>query len=377
MSNIQAIEAIVARVPLEQPTHISTRVLGHRDYLLVRITDAAGNTGWGYTYAGTNGGTVLREIVDAVFTPLLLGRDSEGIADLWAEMYQEALLIGRRGAVIRALSAVDIGLWDLKAWRYKAPLATLLGGTLEPVVAYASGGYYKPNEGVWADAVGREIELNISKGFTDHKIKVGGLPIQEDALRVAAAVKTMDGHGRLALDANNAYRNSIEALEALRAFEAATDGYGLWWFEEPLSPEDVAGHADLRRRADTAIATGEIHQTRWDFTSMYQSQAADYIQADVGVLGGITEWIRVAHTAESFNVGIAPHWHANLHAVLSAATPGCFTVEHFLLEKDIYNFERLVTVETRQAYEDGKLLFLNQPGMGFDFDLDAIERFRV
>ncbi|MGB3481779.1 MAG: mandelate racemase/muconate lactonizing enzyme family protein [Mycobacterium sp.] len=377
MAAIKTVEAIVTQVPIEKPTRISTRVLGHRDYLIVRVTDTDGVVGQGYTYSGTNGGTVLREIVDAVFTPVLLGQDAEAVTQAWEQLYQECLLIGRRGAAIRALSAVDIALWDLKSRKYGAPLAVLLGGSLDPVSAYASGGYYRPDDGDWADAVSREIETNISAGFTDHKIKVGGLTVAEDAARVAAAMGVMNGTGRLALDANNAYRSVAEARDALRAFEDATAGHGLWWFEEPFSPDNVAAHAELRLSSETAIATGEIHQTRWDFIDMFKRRAVDVVQADVGVLGGVTEWLRVAHTAESYDVGIAPHWHANLHAVLSAATPGCFTVEHFLLEKDIYNFERLVTPETRQGFSDGALTFMDIPGLGFEFDDAAIQRFRI
>ena len=377
MARITRIETVVAQVPVAKPTRMATRVLGHREYLVVRIYDVDGVVGYGYTYAGTNGGSVLREVVNSVFAPVLIGAEADGVYALWEELYQESLLIGRRGAVLRALSAVDIGLWDLKARARSLPLPVLLGGDLSPVAAYASGGYYRPDDGVWADAVKREIEMNLEAGFVDHKIKVGGLSVSEDAARVAAAAQAIAGTGRLALDANNAYRSVPEAKAALRAFEDAAGDGGLWWFEEPLSVEDTVGHAELRAQSDTAIATGEIHQTRWDFAELFDRQAVDIIQADAGVIGGISEWIRVAHAAESSNVGIAPHWHANVHAVLSAATPGCFTVEHFLLEKDIYNFEQLVTPETRQQYQEGTLLLRDTPGIGFEFDEVALERFAV
>ena len=133
------------------------------------------------------------------------------------------------------------------------------------------------------------------------------------------------------------------ALRALREFEQAAGGDGLWWFEEPLSPEDVAGHAELAALAETPIATGEIHQTRWDFARLIESRAADILQPDVGVVGGVGEFLRIAHAAESFNLPIAPHWHANLHAQLAPALPGMLTIEYFALEDDVYNFEALLT----------------------------------
>ena len=145
--------------------------------------------------------------------------------------------------------------------------------------------------------------------------------------------------GRLALDANNAWRWPFDAIRFARAVEDCD----IWWLEEPLSPDDIAGHAEIARTLEIPVATGEIHATRWDFRDLIAQQAADILQPDAGVLGGITEWMKVAHTAASFNLPVAPHWHANVHAHLVAATHNSITVEYFALERDIYNFERLVT----------------------------------
>src|SRR5699024_3297068 len=124
-------------------------------------------------------------------------------------------------------------------------------------------------------AVSQEIELNISRGFKDHKIKVGGLSVAEDAKRVAAAAEVINGSGRLALDANNAYSTVPEALHAITEFQKAADDNPLWWFEEPLSPDNIHGHAELRKKTPVAIATGEIHQTRWDFADLLKAEAVD------------------------------------------------------------------------------------------------------
>lgn len=373
---IERLEARWVTIPVGKPTRMSTRVLDRRDYLLVEI-EAGGAVGVGYAYAGTRGGSLLQCAVRDLFSDVLLGASENDIAAHWERLYQQSLLVGRRGAVLRALSAVDIALWDLQAVRRGVPLAVLLGGDVRPVPAYASGGYYRPDEGPWAEAVAREIEFNRSLGFADHKIKVGGLSVAEDAERVAAAIAAMDGRGRLALDVNNAYHSPSEALAASRAFERAAGDAGLWWIEEPLSPDEIAGHAELARALETPVATGEIHQTRWEFRELITAGAADVLQPDVGVLGGITEWMRVAHTAQTFGLPVAPHWHANVHAHLAAATPNCTVVEHFALEKDIYNFERLLTPESRLAVQDGNVLLTGQPGLGITLDRDAVDRYTV
>lgn len=375
---ITSLRARAVRIPVEKPTRIATRVLNKRDYVLVWVgREDASAVGVGYAYAGTNGGAVLEHVITEMLAPVLVGHDAADIVGAWERMYQETLLLGRRGAVLRAMSAVDIALWDLAGKRANLPLAVLLGGRTGAVPAYASGGYYRPEEGSWTEAVTAEIELNRSLGFRDHKIKVGGLPVTEDAARVAAAVGVIEGTGRLALDANNAYRTPAEALQALGAFERAAGDVGLWWFEEPLAADNIAGHAWLRRSADSPIATGEIAQSRWEFRDLLQQGAADILQPDAGVLGGVTEYMRVVRAAEVFAVPVAPHWHANLHAHLAAASVNCAAVEHFVLEKDIYNFERLVTPETRMAASDGTVIITEQPGLGLEFDDAAVEQFAV
>jgi len=369
--------AQAASVPVAKATRMSTRVLDRRDYLLVHVEADDGQAGLGYAYVGTAGGAAAVRAVEDLLAPMLSKADENDIAALWEQMYQETLLTGRRGIVVRALAAVDVALWDLAAKRRGVPLGVLLGGTRKPLPAYASGGYYRPDEGPWVDAVRREIEGNRADGFTDHKIKVGGLPVLEDAERVAAAVDAVGPDGRLALDCNNAYPTAAEARRAIRAFEGAAGRQGLWWVEEPLSPEDIDGHARLVDSVDTPIATGEVHQTRYEFRQLLERRAADILQPDAGVLGGVTEWMRVAHAAETFSVPVAPHWHANLHVHLAAATPGCLTIEFFALEKDIFNFERLVREDTRLASEDGHVVVPDRPGLGIELDQDALAQFAV
>lgn len=366
---ITSVKAQAVYIPLKKPTRISTRILNKRDFVIVTVTcDESDVKGIGYSYLGTAGGRVAAAAVEDLLAPVLIGANTDDILGLWEKMHQETLLTGRRGVVVRAMSAVDMALWDLAAKRRDMPIAVMLGGSTRPVPAYASGGYYRPDDGSWTDAVSAEIRFNVANGFTDHKIKVGGLSISQDADRVRAAIDAMDGRGRLALDANNAYRDHIHALEAARAFERAAGDHGLWWFEEPLSPEDYEGHRRLAEKLETCIATGEIHQTRYEFRRLLEERSADLLQPDVCVLGGISEWLRVVKTAESFGVKVAPHWHANAHAPLAAAAPNCIAVEHFILEKDIYNFEAIVTPESRLKTGHNSVIVNEMSGLGTELD---------
>jgi L-alanine-DL-glutamate epimerase-like enolase superfamily enzyme len=369
--NITNIRTVAVRVPIERPTAISTRQLTGRDYILVWIDTDAGHTGIGYTYAGTVGGRAVYDLVQEVLRPLLLGQDARLIERHWAAMYQELLLTGRRGAALRAISAVDIALWDFLGKLAGLPLYRLLGGWADQVPAYASGGYYRAGDPL--DNVLEEMMSYKELGFTDFKMKVGGASFEVDVARVRTAREAIGAQGRLALDANNAWRWPYEAIRFARAVEA----YDIWWLEEPLSPEDIAGHAEIARTLEMPVATGEIHATRWDFRDLIEQRAADILQPDAGVLGGVSEWLKIAHTAASFNLPVAPHWHANLHVHLAAAVHNCITVEFFVLEQDIYNFERLLTPETRLRPQNGQLALPTAPGLGFELDAEAIARWQV
>jgi L-alanine-DL-glutamate epimerase-like enolase superfamily enzyme len=347
-----------------------------REYLLVEVTGEDGATGIGYAYIGTRGAAAAAALTAELLAPVALAAADDSPVALWPALYQETLLAGRRGIVLRAMSALDIALWDLRARRAGLPLAALLGGDAAAAVpAYASGGYYRPAEGDPAEYVRREIAGNREAGFADHKIKVGGLTVAEDARRVRAAREVIGDSGRLAVDANNAYRSVHEAADALRAFEDASGG--LWWFEEPLGPDLVDGHHRLAERASTPIATGEIHQTRWEYRQLIGGEGVAVLQPDAGVLGGVTEWLRVAQAASVADLPVAPHWHANLHAQLAGAVDNCLVVEHFDLEKDIYNFEELLVPETRLAVADGAVRLSGRPGLGIELDPAKVERYRV
>ncbi|HEV2123426.1 MAG TPA: mandelate racemase/muconate lactonizing enzyme family protein [Chloroflexota bacterium] len=369
MSTIKDVRAIALSVPLAKPTRISTRLVLAREFVLVRIEADSGQIGVGYTYAGTVGGKIVRDAVTDLLKPHLVGQASSLIDRHWAAMYQDTLLVGRRGGVLRAISAVDLALWDLHGKDAGLPLFRLLGGLHDTVPVYASGGYYRDEDPLAAirDEMSRYRDL----GFRDFKMKVGGTTLELDTERVRAARETIGPHGRLALDANNAYRTVPDALRAARAFAP----YHPWWFEEPLSADNNAGHAELARKIDTPVATGEIHQTRWEFRDLLERKAASILQPDAGVLGGITEWLKVARAAEVFDVPVAPHWHADVHVHLAAAAGNCLTVEYFRLEEDIYNFERILT--KRLQPQDGVVKVPERPGIGLVLDEDAVKRFTL
>jgi L-alanine-DL-glutamate epimerase-like enolase superfamily enzyme len=368
---IARVSAITVRVPVTIPTAMSTRALTHREYILVTVTDSDGVAGTGYTYAGTSAGSWVTRAVNELLAPHALGKPAGGIGELFTQLSQEFLLVGRRGGLIRALSALDIALWDLLGQTTGVPLRGLLGSARSTVPAYASGGYYRPGDPL--QNIRDEVARQRARGFADYKMKVGGLPLREDEARVATAREALGLAGRLALDANNAYRSVAEAIKAADAFAP----HDIWWFEEPLLPDDIDGHAQLAARGPIPIATGEIEATAWGFGHLLRARAAHIHQTDACVCGGVSEWLKAAHAAAAFGVQVAPHWHHNLHAQLAAAVSNALVIEHFALEESVYNFEELVEPATRMVVVDGVARLGDLPGIGFRYDADAVARYTV
>jgi L-alanine-DL-glutamate epimerase-like enolase superfamily enzyme len=369
---ITEIRTATVAIPIARPTAISTRRLAGREFVLVWVRTDAGVEGLGYTYAGTLGGKVVQTSVDTCLKGMLLGQDARYVEALWERMFRETLLVGRRGALIRAISAVDIALWDARGKLYGEPLYRLIGAHRDVVPAYASGGYYRPDVDP-LDEVAGEMGRYVDRGFADFKIKVGGFGIAADAERVRVARETIGPKARLALDANNAYNDVPTALRAAEAFAR----YDPWWLEEPTFPDSLPNSAEIARRAPMPIATGEIEATRWGFRDIITAGAAQILQPDAVVLGGVSEWLKVAHLAAAHDLMVAPHWNANLHAHLVAASANGLTVEYFDLAEDIYNFERLVPEEHRLVATGGEIRIPELPGIGVVLDPAAIERFRV
>ena len=174
LAKIISVSVAAARIPLDKVTYFSNRAVSHRDYGLVKIVADSGAEGIGFCYVGTRGGELLPLAVAKLLAPLLIGRDSLDVEALWSELYQEVLLQGRAGIVMRALSILDMALWDLNARSASLPLHKYMGASqADSVAAYASGGYYL--DGKTPDDLAAEMAHYVSLGFKAVKIKIGRL----------------------------------------------------------------------------------------------------------------------------------------------------------------------------------------------------------
>jgi len=192
--------------------------------------------------------------------------------------------------------------------------------------------------------------------------------LEEERLRVVREAIGPDIN--LMLDANNAWADLPTAMRYIERFEK----YSPYWIEEPFLPDDIDSHAALARRTSIMVATGEIEAGRWRFKEILDKGAAAILQTDSIVCGGISEFRKIAATAASYGVPVAPHaWH-DIHVHLAASTVNAIYVE-FMPDDHIVNFRRLIDVQIEA--KDGHLLLPDRPGLGFEFDPAAIELYGI
>lgn len=367
MSRISSVSVCVVRVPLDSPTSIAARTILAREYCLVRVRSIEGLEGIGFCYVGHAGGQVAQVGVEQLLAPLLIGEESTRSEGLWQKMYREVLLHGRTGSLMRALSAIDIALWDLNARTVELPLYGYLGYWAEDgVPAYASGGYYLKDK--TAQNLAAEVSSYVEAGFNAVKIKVGRVSPSEDEERVRVARDVLGKDGLLMLDANNAWNDLPTAMQYCERFVK----YNPYWIEEPFSPDELDNHAKLAAAIKITVATGEIEAGRWRFKELLDKRCAEVLQADAAVCGGISEWRRISHTAASYGVTMAPHWFHDLHVHLVAATANATFVEYFP-DNQVLNFRRLIArqLETR----NGMLILPEEDGLGFEFDEKELQKY--
>jgi L-alanine-DL-glutamate epimerase-like enolase superfamily enzyme len=367
MPIIESISVSAVEVPLDRVTAFATRTVTARHYGLVKVRSTDGVEGIGFCYVGSAGGSILVAAIQNLLGPLLIGKDSYATEGLWKEMYQESLLQGRAGTVMRAISILDTALWDLNARTHGVPLHKYLGASeLERVPGYASGGYYL--DGKTPEKLGEEMASYVELGFKAVKMKSGRLSPREEEARVRAAREAIGPDVELMLDINNGWKDATEAMRYIRLIEQ----YDPYFIEEPFSPDDIDNHSRLAKLTRVPIATGEIGYGRWYHKELLDKGAATILQTDAVVCGGITEWKRIAATAASSGVVMCPHWFHDVHAPLVAATPNARYVE-FFWDDQVLNFRRLI--DRQLEHRNGYIELHQSPGLGFNFDEAAVKRY--
>jgi L-alanine-DL-glutamate epimerase-like enolase superfamily enzyme len=317
------IDCELLRVPLARPRASALEAAGGRAnhvlVLLVRLGTADGPEGIGFAYALQSSGRALLATAQDDIAPLLLGENALDHERHASRVYWRLQTVGRRGLVQQAYSAFDVALWDLKGKAANLPLHKLLGGARESCEVYGSDTAW-----LWM-SVPQIIEASrpyLEQGIKGLKIKVGDNP-DADADRLTQLREELGEDVWLAVDANERYEAGT-ALTMGRFFE---EEIGVGWFEEPISCEDVAGHARLARRLELPLAAGEMLFGIDEFERYLEKDALAVLQPDVTRLGGLTPTLGVIALAQRHGLPVSPHLLPEISVHLGCGLPSVSSVE--------------------------------------------------
>jgi L-alanine-DL-glutamate epimerase-like enolase superfamily enzyme len=362
MTTIMNLEPGFYRVPL--PTVLTDSTHGEMrafELCTVRVRDADGAEGVGYTFTvGRNGGAI-HDILAREVPEILAGEDADLIERLWLKLWWALHYGGRGGPTVLAISAVDMALWDLKAKRAGTALWRLLGGHDPKVPCYAGG----IDLDLPLDALLRQTDGNLEKGFRAIKMKVGRPRLAEDVERVRAMRAHLGDGFPLMADANMKW-TADQAIRAARAFAP----YDLTWLEEPVIPDDVTGHARVAAEGGLPVASGENLRSLWDFKQLIAAGGVTYPEPDVTNCGGVTVFMKIARLAEAFNLPVTSHGAHDVTVQLLAACPN-----RSYLEAHGFGLERYVAEPL--VLDEGFALAPDRPGHGIAFDWQDLDLIRA
>ena len=377
---ITNVRAHVLRSQLPQPFAFSQGWVSSRGATLVEVETDEGITGWGEALCqGLQPPEIARSAIEHALKHLVIGQDPLQPEVLWHRMYHHTRDYGQKGAVIGAISGIDIALWDITGKVRREPIAKLLGGMFRTrVQAYATGFYRVEGEGE-ARRLAQEAEGHMAKGFRALKIKLG-FGVADDV----AVMKEIWGAAKnqeVMIDTNHAY----SVAEAIRLGRALEDmGWRLRWYEEPVVQEDLDGYAEVRRALATPIAGGENEYTLFGFKEVFTRRALDIAQPDICIAGGFTGCRHIVALAHAHGVQVNPHVWASavgqaaslqLIAAIPIANHALFAND-ILLEFDTSSHpfrEHLTDAPLRQR--EGWVDIPQKPGLGIEVDRKIIGKY--
>lgn len=273
--------------------------------------------------------------------------------------FYQPKLIGRKGLTTRAVSALDVALWDHFAKRLVVSVHALVGGYRERVPVYAAGGYYQPGKGL--KDLGDEMVGYVARGARAVKMKIGALSLADDVRRVRAVRDAVGEDIEVLVDVNGAYRTDVARQMARRLAPL-----GVFWFEEPLSAENLDGYRLLVQDGAVPIAHGENEYTCFGFRDLIVGRTADILNADAQVLGGVTEWRKVAALADAYEIPVAPHGNQEIHLPLVAGVRGGLILEYY--HENVVGVMQEMLAERLPLNSDGTVSVPDRSGFGVLLD---------
>ena len=301
----------------------------------------------------------MKEVLDALLV-LTIGSDPLMVEEISEGLLETAGNGAPAGLVTRAVSCIDVALWDIKGKVLGQPVYKLLGGYTDTVPAYASGSLWRPYS---LDELGTSAKDLVDDGFTSMKLRVGAeAKLDREVDRFQSVKDAVGPDIDIMIDANQAWD-----LNTAISFGKKIDSQSAYWLEDPVHHQDVDGLAVLADKLDMPVVAGEYHYGIMPFRPMLEKKSVDIVMVDLLRVGGLTQWIKVAHMAEIFNVPIVSHLATEVLVHAVAAVPNGLMVEHmpwtFPLFRDV------------PSVANGTITLGDLPGLGLEFDEGIIAQY--
>lgn len=306
----------------------------------------------------------------------LIGKDPHRIEEIWHSVYRDAYWRG--GPVLMsALSAIEMALWDIKGKDLGVPVYQLLGGKVREAIPCYANGWFSPAK--TPDEFAQKAKSAVDQGFKALKWDPFGsayLQIERQQLNdamacVGAVFDAVKDKADIIIEAHGRF----DIPTAVRIGQALGE-FDILWYEEPIPPQNLEGLAEVKRRVPVPVSAGERLYNRWEFRSLFELKAADFIQPDVSHAGGISEIKKIAAMAEAYHIPICPHNPsgpiANAATLqLAACIPNFYLLE--TMSSDVPWRSEISTEAVR--FENGQMHISDKPGLGIDIDEEAIKKY--
>lgn len=358
---IRDVETIWVAYRSPRPLVSASATVDRIDCALVLVHTDDGITGLGYIYIlGANPITPMIAVIEYLKT-VVQGMDPLFTARVWEKMWRSTTFIGPRGVPCFGIAAIDTALWDIVGKYLGQPVHRLLGGYADAVPAYYSGLFLNAT----VDELVEEARLAVENGWSALKMRVGAaMPLEENEERVSAVREAVGNDVVLLADASRQF-DTATAIQMGRMLQ----DYNFGWFEDPVPPHDLSGHAAVAAALDIPVASGELAYSKHDFALMLDKRVADVWMPDLERVGGVTEWMRVAGLAQSAGIPMASHVFQEISVHVLAALPNTIYLEYLPLWEPLF----IEPLEISQ----GHALVPQRAGLGLTIDWDFVDDHRV
>jgi L-alanine-DL-glutamate epimerase-like enolase superfamily enzyme len=356
---ITAIDACVLTVPTPKPMALE---FPHHKLVVAEIATDEGIRGLGYSLSfGGGGAESVLVYLETRLKPLLIGEDPLAVERLWEKMYRGDRGVRRVGIAGMALSALDIGLWDIAGKAAQLPLYKLWGAVTDRIPCYGSGGWGKYSE---RDLIA-EAERYAGMGCRYYKMKIHDADPLANRKRVEAVRKALGPGVRMMVDVNQ----KLDVLGNQRQ-AAVLEDLDLVWYEEPVSSDDNYSCSLVSQSINIPVATGENHYNRYEFRDLIERKAASYLMPDVCRANGFSETLKIGHLAAAHGVAVSPHVVYEISIQICGALANGFLVELMdWMPPDLF--------EVIPACQDGHIRIPERPGHGMTLQPGAIAKYRT